>query len=61
MTIEVCKDCTERKLRCHSTCEKYLNAREKLERIKAEKLMSRDIDDYMIGAIKRNKARWHER
>lgn len=29
-----CKDCTERVLGCHSTCERYINECEERERLK---------------------------
>lgn len=38
MTIGVCKECQDRHPACWGTCERYLEAREKLEAVKAEKL-----------------------
>ena len=35
MHIKVCRDCPDRKLKCHVTCEKYLDERSRLEEEKA--------------------------
>lgn len=31
-----CKDCTERTVGCHGSCETYINERKEFDRIKAE-------------------------
>ena len=45
-----CKDCSERYVGCHTTCESYLKEKEKLEernvRIRKAKKEERDLCEY---------------
>lgn len=52
-----CKDCPDRQLRCHSTCEKYLafdKERKKLNKLKHEDAVARCYD-YKSSVAKRHK------
>lgn len=42
MAIYSCKDCTERKLGCHATCEKYI--KDKMEHDKLKELIKKEED-----------------
>ena len=44
-----CKGCTERVLRCHSTCERYLEFKAKNEKRLEEKHKQTDMDRYIMA------------
>lgn len=44
-----CKDCTERTLNCHSTCERYKQFFEENEKRKAELLESHRLTNTLNG------------
>lgn len=50
-----CKNCTERYRACHDTCEKYLAVKRKNDAINEARRKDRDIDEYIIGMIRRNR------
>lgn len=60
-----CKDCTDRHLACHDTCEKYQDAlaewNEYKETIKQRKKIN-EYDEYKIQVIAQMKRRrgWHD-
>lgn len=64
--IYSCKDCTNRKPKCHTTCEKYIREKQEYEQTKRSKQDDRDIKRYLqasIGAnvkqeIKKNRRRF---
>ena len=53
-----CKDCTERTVGCHGTCEKYakyIKDRNKLRHeLKKKVYEERDMDNYVIDAVYRS-------
>jgi hypothetical protein len=55
-----CKDCPERVLGCHSTCEKYIAFREERDKMLAARYKANRNDGYFAEAIARRKAkkRW---
>ena len=50
-----CKDCPDRKVGCHGSCEKYARAKaayaEKAEEVFKVKRTYDDFDDYKIDAV----------
>ena len=56
-----CKDCGDRKVGCHSTCEKYTTAKAVYEKKVADQKeidgRNGDVDDFRIKAIMRAKER----
>ena len=46
-TFIACKDCSDRKLGCHSDCEKYQNEVAENEKRKAFLQRDRGVDDYI--------------
>lgn len=48
MSINSCKDCKDRYVGCHSTCEKYINAKKEYdelqEKIKKSKYRENDLN-----------------
>jgi hypothetical protein len=52
-----CKNCTERSISCHSTCEKYLSYREQLDKQKDLILQAReaqsDLYNFKSNGIKK--------
>ncbi len=44
-----CKDCEDRKLRCHSTCERYLDFKAKNEKRLEEKHKQSIMDSYALN------------
>ena len=48
MSINSCKDCKDRHVGCHSTCEKYINAKKEYdelqEKIKKSKHRENDLN-----------------
>lgn len=49
-----CKDCPNRQIGCHSTCEKYLEFRKEVDRLKQERIAKRDVDQYVRESITKN-------
>ena len=41
-----CKDCPDRVLGCHKTCEKYLAYREELDAVREQKIAENDSNYY---------------
>ena len=56
-----CKDCTDRVVGCHSSCEKYREAQEIFKGIREAKARENDIDDYTVSFILREKKRKRQR
>jgi hypothetical protein len=56
-----CKDCTDRHINCHSTCERYKAWREELdkrnEKIREVKNRENDIRNYEVEFCRKNKRR----
>ncbi len=54
-----CKDCKDRHMACHDSCEKYQDALaewlERKRRIKAEKRKESEMREYNINQVKRMK------
>lgn len=46
MKDSCCLDCKDRKPLCHSTCEKYLNFRKKIDYIKERKRIINEFNYY---------------
>lgn len=44
MFIRCCKDCKDRQVGCHGSCERYLEDRKKLDHVKAIKYKTRQED-----------------
>lgn len=56
-----CKDCADRVIGCHSSCEKYLKAQQILKGIREAKMRENDIDDYTVSFILREKKKKRQR
>lgn len=56
-----CKDCPDRRVLCHSECEKYLSYRARLDEISAQLLRDSIIEDYEYKAIRRSIKRRNKR
>ena len=58
-TINTCKDCTERHLKCHASCQKYLDAKakhaEEME-LKAKDVASQ-LYQYKVESIRKYRKR----
>ena len=48
-----CKNCKDRKLKCHSTCEKYNNWREANERVKRARYEEMEINSFLSRQCER--------
>lgn len=48
-----CKGCTERYRACHDSCEKYLAVKEKNDAAREAKQKYYDINDYIVGTIRK--------
>lgn len=48
-----CKDCTERTVGCHSSCETYINERKEFDRLKAELNKTNEAGLYTSDKISR--------
>lgn len=42
-----CKDCPDRKVKCHSSCEKYKEYREYLDKIHQAMTAEDDVNDFL--------------
>ena len=49
-----CKDCPDRRVLCHSECEKYIKYRSKLDEINAALLEESEITSWQIQQVKRS-------
>ena len=59
--INVCKDCTDRHLGCHSDCKKYLSSKEKYESNKAEIRRQKALNSQYDGFMKEQSIRRERR
>lgn len=50
-----CKDCQDRAVGCHITCDRYLSFRQAKAELEKAKAEGREISSY-VGQIKRRKA-----
>ena len=61
LTITTCKDCLDRNVGCHGSCQKYLDAKSENERKKAwlyQKMdAEKDIEEYKMKAVDAMKRR----
>lgn len=61
MSNNVCRDCKDRQLYCHATCEKYLAFRKELdernEAIRDAKAKDEALNGYQIRSAERHKKR----
>lgn len=52
MTLSPCKDCGDRVLGCHSSCDKYSvwvkEEKQKCEEFRKKKALAKEIDGYVI-------------
>lgn len=57
--VTPCKDCTDRHMACHSTCEKYKEWKQEFDKLKSvvtkNKFFQSEIHQAKKGAIKRMK------
>ena len=44
-----CKDCIDRKVGCHSTCEKYIAYDEERKRISSERAKFRQVENDLVA------------
>lgn len=58
MVFKACKDCKDRVLHCHSTCEKYIAECEKNELEKKGIKASQEAEKILIEAGIRRRKRW---
>lgn len=60
-----CKDCTERTVGCHSTCEKYLSVKNvykaETSMINKAKAEQDNFDDYKVRAVTATKKRFGQK
>ena len=60
-----CKDCTDRVVGCHSTCQKYMEARDEHIKKKMEileiKKVEDGMDDYKIRVVRETRKRFDKR
>ena len=50
-----CKDCTDRKLNCHSSCEEYKKSKAEVEEISKKRNKENDLRDAHIQNVMRVK------
>lgn len=48
-SIKCCKDCCERKVGCHATCDKYIREKAEWEKTKAEIRKKLEIEQGVTG------------
>ena len=65
MSLYPCKDCTERSIGCHGSCEKYKTTKERLggtdEQIMKRVHLNTDIAELTFASMRRNKAKRYDR
>lgn len=54
-----CQNCEERHLKCHATCQKYLDAKAENERVKQsmQKEVSSQLHQYKVESIRKYRKR----
>lgn len=58
--IAPCKDCADRHMACHSSCEKYLSYKEQLDLVRDSKSALKMIDDdirYRVSRMRNHNLR----
>ena len=55
--VNPCKDCTDRQIGCHSTCNKYTDYVEQNEKRKAQLREIQALDNALLGYERRKMAR----
>lgn len=50
MIVTVCRRCTERHVGCHATCERYIEQRAELDRIREQRRKESEIAQVMIDS-----------
>ena len=58
MTIQCCKDCQDRHPKCHGECERYLDAKARLETEKEARKKERMLDDALAEIVVETRERW---
>lgn len=55
--INCCKDCPDRTVEpnCHTDCERYQAERERLNKIRMEKIKNKNVNSYIAGLVRNNK------
>ena len=48
--IPPCKDCPDRQIGCHSTCEKYIEFKKENDKLRKERFIQNQITQYAIEA-----------
>ena len=60
-SIEVCKDCVDREIGCHATCEKYITAKKEWEETKRliyeERCKIIEYDTFRFDTVSKRKAK----
>ena len=59
-TTTCCYNCPDRKYKCHSTCERYLELKKYIAQINEKKNKENDADDFLF-AVSRNRVKLSER
>lgn len=57
-SITVCKNCEDRVLGCHSTCEKYLNEKKETENQKTVYKFKQRLERELDEVVRDAKRRW---
>lgn len=55
--FKTCKDCPDRKLHCHSTCEGYIKRNEEAEKVRNKRANENSFAEYQREASVRMKTR----
>ncbi len=53
-----CKDCEERKPRCHSECEKYLQFKGQRKKVAQERIKETMINTHFVDQTLKEKKKW---
>lgn len=51
MIVTVCHRCTDRHIGCHGTCERYLEQRAEMDRIRAEQRKNELVREAIISRV----------
>lgn len=53
-----CKDCEDRKPRCHSDCEKYLKFKGQRKKVAQERIKETMINTHFVDQTLKEKKKW---
>lgn len=55
-----CKDCLERTVGCHTTCQRYIKAKEQRDAERKRSKLEREVDNYLYSMQHKRRKIWQD-